>query len=99
MGGGQGSSNKRWLCRCEAHRCHDRVGARVDRTPVRESVPLTPSPRTRAADGWDVHITQAEDVVVRTVGKRITVAIIPDDDDTPAQPLEVAFAAPESVTA
>jgi hypothetical protein len=57
MGGGQDSSNKRWLCRCPEHRCHDRVGARVDRvstsdcifdarlhnpTPVRESVPLTP---------------------------------------------------------
>ena len=40
------------------------------------------------ADGWDVHITQADDVVVRTVGKRITVAIVPDDDP---QPLDVTL--------
>ena len=49
MGGGQEPANKRWLCRCLAHRCHDRMGVRRDHTPVRESVPLTPSPRTRAA--------------------------------------------------
>jgi len=52
---------------------------------------------TQTAEGWDVHITAADDVVVRTVGKRITVAIVPDDDDTPT-PLAVTLA-PESVTA
>jgi hypothetical protein len=52
---------------------------------------------TETADGWDVHITDAEDVVVRTVGKRITVAVVPDDDDNP-QPLAVTLGAPESVT-
>ena len=50
---------------------------------------------TQTADGWDVHITDAEDVVVRTVGPRITVAIVPDDDETP---LKVTLA-PETVTA
>jgi hypothetical protein len=46
---------------------------------------------TQTADGWDVHITAADDVVVRTVGKRITVAIIPDDDDTLPVPLDVTL--------
>ena len=46
---------------------------------------------TQTADGWDVHVTEAKDVVVRSVGKRITIATIPDDDDTLAQPLGVAF--------
>jgi hypothetical protein len=48
---------------------------------------------TQTDEGWDVHITDAEDVVVRTMGKRITVAIIPDDDDTlpVAQPLDVTL--------
>ena len=53
---------------------------------------------TQTDEGWDVHITDAEDVVVRTMGKRITVAIIPDDDDTP-QPLAVTLGEPESVAA
>jgi hypothetical protein len=45
---------------------------------------------TQTDEGWDVHITDAEDVVVRTMGKRITVAVIPDDDDTPT-PLAVTL--------
>jgi hypothetical protein len=28
MGGGEEPSNKRWLCRCSEHRCHDVVGVR-----------------------------------------------------------------------
>lgn len=52
----------------------------------------------QTADGWDVHITDAEDVVVRTIGKRITVAIIPDDDAA-EEPLRVTLGQPESVTA
>jgi hypothetical protein len=51
---------------------------------------------TQTDEGWDVHITDAEDVVVRTMGKRITVAVIPDDDDTPT-PLAVTLG--ETVTA
>lgn len=43
------------------------------------------------AQGWDVHITDAEDVVVRTIDKRIVVAVVPDDDDQPATPLEVTL--------
>jgi hypothetical protein len=54
---------------------------------------------TQTADGWDVHITKADDVVVRTVGKRITVAVIPDDDTSPETPLAVTLGAPETVTA
>jgi hypothetical protein len=50
---------------------------------------------TQTADGWDVHITHADDVVVRTVGKRITVAIIPDEEETP---LAVTLGQPETVT-
>ena len=53
---------------------------------------------TETDGGWDVHITQADDVVVRTVGKRITVAIVPDDDDTP-QPLAVSLQPAPNVTA
>jgi 5-methylcytosine-specific restriction endonuclease McrA len=30
LGGSQASSNKRWLCRCPEHRCHDVVGLRSD---------------------------------------------------------------------
>ena len=46
-------------------------------------------------DGWDVHIVHGDDVVVRTVGPRITVAVVPDDDDTPpAQPLAVTLETP-----
>jgi hypothetical protein len=33
LGGSQRSSNKRWLCRCPEHRCHDRIGVRRDREP------------------------------------------------------------------
>ena len=51
---------------------------------------------TQTADGWDVHVTEAKDVVVRTIGKRLTVATVPDDDDTPT-PLAVSLA--ETVTA
>ena len=50
----------------------------------------------QTADGWDVHITDAEDVVVRTVGPRITVAVVPDNDP---QPLAVTLGEPESVAA
>ena len=58
----------------------------------------------RTADGWDVHAVECKDVVVRTVGPRITVATIADDDDTPpaTSPLSVGFEAspmPESVPA
>jgi len=50
------------------------------------------------ADGWDVHILHGDDVVVRTVGPRITVAVVPDDDDLPSQqPLSVTLE-PPSVT-
>ena len=52
---------------------------------------------TQTADGWDVHITKADDVVVRTVGKRITVAVIPDE--TAETPLAVTLGAAETVTA
>lgn len=31
LGGTQHPSNKRWLCRCSDHRCHDRIGLRRDR--------------------------------------------------------------------
>ncbi len=34
LGGSQHPSNKRWLCRCAEHRCHDRLGARRDRFGV-----------------------------------------------------------------
>ena len=51
---------------------------------------------TETANGWDVHVTEAKDVVVRLFDNRITVAMIPDDDDTPT-PLAVTLA-PESVT-
>lgn len=47
---------------------------------------------TQTADGWDVHVVHGDDVVVRTVGPRITVAIVPDDDDTPT-PLVVTLPA------
>jgi hypothetical protein len=30
MGGTEAASNKRWLCRCKEHGCHDRVGMRRD---------------------------------------------------------------------
>jgi hypothetical protein len=50
---------------------------------------------TQTADGWDVHITKADDVVVRTVGKRITVAIVPDEAETP---LAVTLGTAETVT-
>ena len=33
LGGSEHPSNKRWLCRCPEHGCHDRVGMRRD-TPV-----------------------------------------------------------------
>ena len=47
---------------------------------------------TKKTDGgWDVHVKHADDVVVRTIGKRITVAVVPDDDDTP-EPLSVTLA-------
>jgi hypothetical protein len=41
--------------------------------------------------GWDVHVTDADDVVVRTVGKRITVAVVPDDDTSAGDPLNVSL--------
>lgn len=40
------------------------------------------------ADGWDVTIKHAEQVVVTTTGKEIGVDIIPDEDDA-ATPLDV----------
>jgi hypothetical protein len=48
----------------------------------------------KTADGWDVHAVECKDVVVRIVGPRITVATIPDDDDTPTpeKPLAVTLA-------
>ena len=48
---------------------------------------------TEDADGWTVKITEAENAVIKTVGKRITVAVNPDDDDTP-QPLDVTLGSP-----
>jgi hypothetical protein len=30
LGGGEEPANKRWLCRCPEHRCHDRLGVRRD---------------------------------------------------------------------
>ncbi len=46
-------------------------------------------------DGWDVKVVNGENVVVRTVGPRITVAVVPDDDDTPTpQPLTVTLDEP-----
>ena len=51
---------------------------------------------TETPNGWDVHVTEAKDVVVRLYDNRITVAMIPDDDDPPT-PLAVTLA-PESVT-
>ena len=53
---------------------------------------------TQTADGWEVHITDAEHVVVRTVGPRITVAIVPDEDELET-PLKVTLGTPETVTA
>lgn len=40
----EGAANKRWLCRCPEHGCHDRYGARSDR-------PGSPLPGGRPADG------------------------------------------------
>jgi hypothetical protein len=37
MGGSQAPSNKRWLCRCPGHACHDAVGMRRDRPNAYES--------------------------------------------------------------
>jgi hypothetical protein len=34
LGGSQAPANKRWLCRCPEHRCHDLVGLRSDRAPA-----------------------------------------------------------------
>jgi hypothetical protein len=51
----------------------------------------------QTTDGWNVHISAADDVVVRTIGKRITVAITPDDDDTPT-PLDVTLESPLTST-
>ena len=34
LGGSQASVNKRWLCRCPEHGCHDRLGVRSDRLGV-----------------------------------------------------------------
>ena len=45
---------------------------------------------TENPDGWTVKITEAENAVIKTVGKRITVAVNPDDDDVPT-PLDVTF--------
>jgi hypothetical protein len=53
---------------------------------------------SQTAEGWDVHITAADDVVVRTIGKRITVAVVPDDDDTPT-PLAVTLESPNGTSA
>lgn len=52
---------------------------------------------SETGEGWDVHITDAEDVVVRTVGPRITVAIVPDTDEE--TPLKVTLGELETVTA
>ena len=43
----------------------------------------------QTADGWNVHIIHADDVVVRTVGPRITVAVVPDET---TKPLDVTLA-------
>jgi hypothetical protein len=44
------------------------------------------------ATGWYVVVTDAENVVVKTEGPRITVASTPDTDDTP--PLQVGLSSP-----
>jgi hypothetical protein len=55
---------------------------------------------SRTADGWDVHAIDCKDVVVRTVGARITVATIADDETPPTEtPLAVSLGEPETVTA
>ena len=54
---------------------------------------------TKTADGWDVHAVECKDVVVRTVGPRLTVATIADDDDVTPVPLAVTLGEPESVAA
>ena len=53
---------------------------------------------TQTADGWDVHVTEAKDVVVRTIGKHLAVVTIPDDDDTPT-PLAVTLEPPATTSA
>jgi hypothetical protein len=45
----------------------------------------------QTADGWNVTVTNGENVVVRTAGARVTVAVVPDDDDTTTQPLDVTL--------
>lgn len=45
---------------------------------------------TQTDTGWDVHSTGGDDVVVRTEGARIVVAVTPDADDQP--PLAVSLA-------
>ena len=53
---------------------------------------------TQTAGGWDVHVTEAKDVVVRIFDSRVTVAMIPDDDDTPT-PLAVTLEPPTTTSA
>ena len=40
LGGREEPSNKRWLCNCPEHRCHDRLGLKSTSvgTPVRKSL-------------------------------------------------------------
>jgi hypothetical protein len=45
---------------------------------------------TETEDGWYVVITDVANAVIRTKGKRITVAVTPDDD-TDTTPLEVTL--------
>jgi len=45
---------------------------------------------TETEDGWYVVITDVQNAVIRTKGKRITVAVTPDDDED-TTPLDVSL--------
>jgi hypothetical protein len=54
---------------------------------------------TQTATGWYAVIVDSANTVVKVDGKRLTVAVSPDDDDAPqpsTQPLDVTLAEPQS---
>ena len=42
------------------------------------------------AKGWDVTVTDGDNVLIRTEGDKIYVSVAPDDDDKPS-PLDVTL--------